>query len=79
MRAIIGVEITAYKDVFLLEESAALRPPPRLVIAVLVIGQAAQVSAVDSYDVDLTTVYLVSVKVGGKRHPLTVWRKGWTL
>ena len=79
MRAIIRVEITAYKDVFLLEESAALRPPPRLVIAVLVIGQAAQVCAIDAYDVDLAAVHLVPVKVGGKRHPLTIWRKGWAL
>ena len=56
------------------------RPPTRLVIAIIVIRQAAQVGAVDTHDIDLTTVVIVGmIEVGRERHPPAIGRETGSL
>ena len=56
------------------------RPPSRLIIAIIVVRQAAQIRAIGADDVNLTAVVIsVFVKIGGESHPFAVWGKTGSL
>jgi len=57
-----------------------LRPPPGLVVAIIVVRQAAQVSTIYPNDVNLTTVNIaIVIEVSRKCHPVPIRGEAWSL